>query len=176
LDNCEHLLDACTELVDRILRSCPAVTLVATSREGLGISGEQTYRVPSLSLPRIDGEWSGTHGVGGVDGPDGLSSGTTNHQLARYGGHPTIDQCEAVRLFADRAALVKPGFAITAANAPAVARLCRRLDGVPLALELAAARVRAMPVEQIEARLHDRFRLLTGGSRTALPRQQTLRA
>src|SRR5205807_10557507 len=87
-----------------------------------------------------------------------------------------ITQFEAVRLFAERAALVKPGFGITAENALAVARLCRLLDGVPLALELAAARVRAMPVEQVASRLDDRFRLLTGGSRTALPRQQTLRA
>src|SRR5204863_7216831 len=83
---------------------------------------------------------------------------------------------ESVRLFAERAGLVKPEFRVSEGNAPAIARLCYRLDGIPLAIELAAARVRAMPVEQIEARLNDRFRLLTGGSRTALPRQQTLRA
>src|SRR5207245_8379735 len=116
-------------------------------REALGIGGEQTYRVPSLGLP-----------------PESDAAADLQELL----------QCEAVRLFADRAALVKAGFAVTPGNAGAVARVCRRLDGVPLALELAAARVRAMPVEQIEARLHDRFRLLTGGGRTAPPRQQAL--
>ncbi len=148
LDNCEHLLLACAQLAEAILRHCPKVRLLVTSREALGISGEQTYRVPSLSLPPVTG------GIG-------------NEDLLKY---------EAVRLFVERAVLVKSDFLLTRANSPVLARLCNRLDGIPLALELAAARVRAMPVEQIETRLNDRFRLLTGGSKTTLPQQQTLRA
>jgi predicted ATPase len=148
LDNCEHLLAACAELADTITRCCPRVKILATSREALGISGETVYRVPSLSTP------------------DAVQA-ATSEGLAQY---------EAVQLFADRAAAAQPGFALADQNALAIARLCVRLDGIPLAIELAAARVRAMAVEQIEARLIDRFRLLTGGSRTALPRQQTLRA
>jgi non-specific serine/threonine protein kinase len=121
---------------------------MATSREGLRVAGESTYLVPPLSLPERDR----------LPPPEGLM------------------QFEAVRLFAARAAFNRPGFTVTDNNAPAVAKVCRRLDGMPLAIELAAARVRVLAVEQIAARLDDRFRLLTGGSRTVLPRHQTLRA
>src|SRR5579859_2233985 len=147
LDNCEHLIEACAALAERLLSGAPHLTILATSREPLGLTGESIYRVPSLTLPAAD-----------------------DPTLA------ALERSESGRLFAERAAAVQPGFALTAANAPAVAQICQRLDGIPLALELAAARVRAMPPEQIAARLDDRFRLLTGGSRTALPRQQTLRA
>ena len=150
LDNCEHLIEACAQLADTLLRACPELRLLPSSREALGIAGETAFRVPSLSLP-----------------PLGPRQTPTVETLTTY---------EAVRLFIDRALAVKPDFQMTDANAPAIAQICHRLDGVPLAIELAAARVRAMTVEQIAARLDDRFRLLTGGSRTALPRQQTLRA
>jgi predicted ATPase/class 3 adenylate cyclase len=148
LDNCEHLLSACAQLAEHLLRACPQLRMLATSREGLGIAGELTYRVPSLSLPE----------------PRQLPP---VERLMEY---------EAVRLFAERAVFTEPCFAMREQNAPAVARVCQRLDGIPLAIELAAARLKALPVEQIAVRLDDRFRLLTGGSRTALPRQQTLRA
>ena len=153
LDNCEHLLTATAVLADTLLKACPQITILASSREGLGISGEQIYRIPSLEMPPAPG---------------------TSHALPPDAR--AAFQFDSVRLFAERAALVKADFLLTDANAPTVASLCYRLDGIPLALELAAARVRAMAVEQIDARLNDRFRLLTGGSRTALPRQQTLRA
>jgi predicted ATPase/class 3 adenylate cyclase len=148
LDNCEHLLSACANLAEDVLRSCPNVKILATSREGLGVPGERTYRVPPLSAadPR---------------------------QLP---GLEELRELEAVSLFADRARFSQPDFAVTPANALAVAQVCHRLDGIPLAIELAAARVKALPVEKLAERLDDRFRLLTGGSRTALPRQQTLRA
>jgi predicted ATPase/class 3 adenylate cyclase len=149
LDNCEHLLSACAELADLLLRGCPEVQILATSREALGIAGEQTYVLPSLSLPEAG------------DLP------ARPEDLAPY---------EATRLFVDRAMASQATFAVTASNAGAVVQICRRLDGIPLAIELAAARVKALPVEKINERLDDRFRLLTGGSRTALPRQQTLRA
>src|SRR5713226_5481995 len=148
LDNCEHLLEAGAQLADALLRSCPRLRLLASSREGLGIGGEQTYRVPSLSLPD-----------------------------ARH--LPPLERLrdfEAVQLFADRARLSQATFAVTQANALSVAQVCQRLDGIPLAIELAAARVKALSVEKLNERLDDMFRLLTGGSRTALPRQQTLRA
>ncbi len=148
LDNCEHLLDACAHVADALLRRCPGVQLLATSREALGIAGEVSWRVPSLAIPTADAAVS-------LD---------------------ALLRCDAVRLFIDRALAVQPAFQLTNQNAPAVAQICARLDGIPLAVELAAARVKALTVEQIAARLNDRFRLLTGGSRTALPRQQTLRA
>jgi predicted ATPase/transcriptional regulator with XRE-family HTH domain len=148
LDNCEHVLDACARLADALLRACPALTVLATSREPLGVAGEVPWRVPPLALP-----------------PSG--SPPAAEVLVGY---------EAVRLFVARAVAAQPAFIVTARNAPAVARLCERLDGLPLALELAAARLRALTVEQVLARLDDRFRLLTGGSRTALPHQQTLQA
>jgi predicted ATPase len=149
LDNCEHLLSACAELTGLILRGCPGVQILATSREGLNIPGETTYRLPSLSLP------------------DPRQLPSTVESVSQY---------EAVRLFIDRATAAVPSFAVTNQNAPAVAQLCVRLDGIPLAIELAAARMKAMSVEQVNGRIADMFRLLTGGSRTALPRQQTLRA
>ena len=148
LDNCEHLVAACAHLTDALLRACRNVRILATSREPLGVTGETTWRVPSLSVPD----------------PQRL---------------PPLDgfqEYEAMRLFLDRAVTSEPQFALTSSNAPAVALVCHRLDGIPLAIELAAARVKVLAVEQIAARLNDRFRLLTGGSRTALPRQQTLRA
>ena len=148
LDNCEHLVAACAALADGLLRSCPRVRILATSREALNITGERVWRVPSLAVP------------------DG----------SRLPPLDAFTQIEAVRLFAERAVLAQARFAVTARNAPAVAQVCDRLDGIPLAIELAAARVNALTVDQIAARLDDRFRLLTGGSRTALPRQQTLRA
>ncbi|MBM3459804.1 MAG: tetratricopeptide repeat protein, partial [Armatimonadetes bacterium] len=150
LDNCEHLLDACARLADTLLRSCPRVLLLATSREPLGIAGETAFRVPSLSVPD----------------PEGLR-GATPERLSPY---------ESVRLFIERARQVQPGFQVTNRSAPALASVCHRLDGIPLALELAAARVRSLTVEELNQRLDQRFRLLTGGSRTALPRLQTLRA
>nr|WP_309697143.1 tetratricopeptide repeat protein [Armatimonas sp.] len=148
LDNCEHVLDACARLADALMRGCPSVQILATSREGLGITGEATYRVPSLSLP--DPKQSQT--------PESLS------------------HFEAVRLFIDRALQTQPSFRVTNENAPALASVCFHLDGIPLAIGLAAARARSLSVEEINSKLDQRFRLLTGGSRTALPRQQTLRA
>jgi predicted ATPase len=149
LDNCEHLLAACRDLAAALLRKCPRLRILATSREGLGIPGETLWRVPSLSVPEDIGRLPNAE------------------ELVLY---------DAVRLFVDRAASTAPGFAVTCENAPVVAQVCQRLDGMPLAIELAAARVKVLTVEQIAARLGDRFLLLTGGSRTLLPRQQTLRA
>ncbi len=147
LDNCEHLIDACARLADHLLHTCPSLTILASSREALGITGEVSYRVPSLSLPALEG--------------------VTPENLALS---------EAAQLYLERAAAANPRFTLTPGNAPAVGQICRRLDGIPLALELAAARSKLLSAEQIASRLDDRFRLLTGGSRTALPRQQTLRA
>jgi len=148
LDNCEHLVEACAALADALLRSCPKVCILATSREALGVGGESAWLVPSLALPE----------------PGQLPP---IEKLTRY---------EAISLFAERANSVASTFELTEANAPAVARVCQMLDGMPLAIELAAARVRVLSVEQISSRLEDSFALLTGGSRTALPRQRTLRA
>ena len=150
LDNCEHLLTGCASVAAALLRACPDVRLLATSREPLGIAGEQVYRVPCLSLP---------------DPKQALAA--TPENLAAF---------ESVRLFIERAQAVKPEFVCTSGNASALARLCHRLDGIPLALELAAARIRALSVDEIETRLDQCFRLLTGGNRAAMPRQQTLRA
>jgi predicted ATPase/class 3 adenylate cyclase/DNA-binding CsgD family transcriptional regulator len=135
LDNCEHLLDACAALVVGLQGGCPAATILATSREPIGVAGEVSWRVPSLSLAD-----------------------------------------EAIELFTDRARGVRPDFHLTDDNAATAAEICRRLDGVPLAIELAAARVRVLSLTEIRDSLHDRFRLLTGGARTAVRRQQTLRA
>ena len=148
LDNCEHLVDACARMADRLLQAAPNVRILASSREALGIGGEVTYRVPSLGLPDV-------------------------HHLPPF---ESLSQYEAVKLFIDRAASAVPTFAVTNDNAPALAQICDRLDGIPLAIELAAAKVRVLSVDQIAKRLDDRFRLLTGGSRTALERHQTLRA
>jgi predicted ATPase/DNA-binding winged helix-turn-helix (wHTH) protein/exonuclease VII small subunit len=146
LDNCEHLLDACATLADAILRSAAGTTIIATSREPLHLAGEQTYSLPTLSLPDPTG------------------------------GTEAVERSEAVQLFMERAQRQQAGFALTSVRAPVVAQLCIHLDGIPLALELAAARIRSLSIEQINARLDNRFRLLTGGPRMALPRQQTLRA
>jgi len=148
LDNCEHLVHACAELAKQLLQAGANVKVLASSREHFNIAGETMYTVPPLSVPR----------------PEGAISVAS------------ILQCEAVRLFVERATAVQSAFVLSDQNAPAVVEICQRLDGIPLALELAAARVRAMSVEQIAARVNDRFRLLTSGDRTALPRQQTLRA
>jgi predicted ATPase/DNA-binding CsgD family transcriptional regulator len=148
LDNCEHLLDACADLLGRLLLAAPRLRVLATSREPLGMGGEQVWPVPTLSVP-------------------GLDAGTAGGPAYRY---------EALRLFQDRASAVRPGFTLGRDNAAAVAQVCRRLDGLPLAIELAAVWVRALSVEQILARLHDRFELLTAGARLAPARHQTLRA
>jgi predicted ATPase/DNA-binding CsgD family transcriptional regulator len=148
LDNCEHLIDACARLAEALLHACPTLRILATSRELLGIAGERNFPVPPLSLPEAER-------LSAFENPAGY---------------------EAIRLFVDRAQAVVPGFELTEHNAPAVANLCRRLDGIPLAIELAAARVKALTVEQISSRLEGSFALLTGGSRTAMARQRTLRA
>ena len=148
LDNCEHLVEAAAQFADAMLRVCPDLRLLVSSREALGIAGEKAWPVRSLSIPRA-------------------------------GAPPSVEnasQYEAINLFVDRAKIVSSAFSITPANVSAVAQICARLDGIPLAIELAAARVKLLKAEQIAERLDDRFRLLTGGSRTALPRQQTLRA
>jgi predicted ATPase len=148
LDNCEHLLRACADLSVQLLQAGPDLKILASSREHLRVNGETTYPVPPLSVP------------------DPHAKITLE----------ALTQCEAVRLFVERARAVQPGFQVIQINVKAVADICQCLDGIPLALELAAARVRALSVEEIAARLSDRFGLLTRGDRTALPRQQTLRA
>ena len=146
LDNCEHVIGACARLADALLRSCPNVTLLATSREPLSVDGERVYRVPSLAVP--------------AEGDD------AEH----------IRTSEAVRLLADRAGAQGVTLDWDEPGAAVAGRICRRLDGIPLAIELAAARLRVIPAAELEARLDQRFAILTGGSRAALPRQQTLRA
>ena len=148
LDNCEHVIDGCAELAEALLRGAPALRMIATSREALGVPGETVCRVPSLSLP------------------EALPSLPPEALL----------ESEATRLFIDRAGAVEPGFSVTPDNGPVIAEICRRLDGIPLAIELAAARVAVLSVDQINTRLQDRFRLLTGGTRTAVARQRTLEA
>ncbi|MBA3653266.1 MAG: LuxR family transcriptional regulator [Actinobacteria bacterium] len=143
LDNCEHVIAAAAAMAESVLKQCRGLTVLATSREPLGVPGELTYSVPSLTVPGQD---------------------------------RAVEASEAVQLFADRAALARHDFALTADNVDAVAEICRRVDGMPLAIELAAARVRAMTPEQIRVGLADRFRMLKGGARTLTPRQQTLRA
>ena len=147
LDNCEHLIGGCAKTAEAIVRRCPRVHLLATSREPLGVSGETIYRVPSLSLPAPDD--SGCSAAGSFD---------------------------AVALFADRAAAQGVHLSLDEETAAVVVSVCRRLDGMPLAIELAAARLRSLSLSELRDRLDQRFRLLTGGSRTALKRQQTLRA
>ena len=148
LDNCEHIVESCARLANLLLRNCPGLRVLATSREALGVPGEKLYPVRSLSMPLPE----------------------------RLPPTATLTDFEAIRLFVERARAADPQFELTDARASAVVEICHRLDGIPLAIELAAARARALTVEQIAARLDDRFRLLTGGSRTALPRHQTLRA
>ena len=147
IDNCEHLITGCALLVEQLLRACPDLKILATSRESLVIGGETVYQVSPLSLPEPK-----------VSSPMQLL------------------QSEAVRLFVERARSVKPDFTLVEKNARRVGQICQRLDGIPLAIELAAARNKLLTVENIAARLDDRFNLLTTGNRTALPRHQTLRA
>jgi len=145
LDNCEHVIEGTVELVGALLQSCARVRILATSQEALDIKGESLYPVPSMALPDAD--------MIPLD---------------------EIGEREAVRLFVERAQAVQPDFRLSDANARSVAQICQRLDGIPLAIELAAARIRALPADQILARLDDRFQLLTGGGRTTLPRHRTL--
>ncbi|MEV6153510.1 LuxR C-terminal-related transcriptional regulator [Nonomuraea sp. NPDC052129] len=149
LDNCEHLVDECAVVADMLLRAAPELRILATSRQTLGISGEQMLPVPTLPLPDSD--------------RPGISA-------------EALMQCDGVRLFTERARAVLPTFAVTEDNQDLVLGICRRLDGLPLAIELAAVRLRALSLQQLHDRLDDRFRLLTAGSRATLPRHQTLRA
>ena len=148
LDNCEHVVHACAELAERLLQAGRQLKILTSSREHLHVAGETTYLVPTLGIPDP-------------------SDAPTPETLSEY---------ESIRLFVDRAVAAQPAFTVTERNARPITEICRRLDGIPLAIELAAARVRALSIDTIAERLNDRFRLLTGGSRTALPRQQTLRA
>jgi predicted ATPase/DNA-binding CsgD family transcriptional regulator len=148
LDNCEHLLDACAELADKLLKNCPDLKILATSREGLGIIGEALYQVPSLTIPDIQ-------------------------QISPI---EKLNTYESIRLFQERAQLVQMDFALTKDNAFSVTQICSRLDGIPLAIELAAVRVQTFSAEQIAEQLDQCFQILTGGSRTALPKHQTLQA
>jgi len=147
-DNCEHLVSECAEIAEFLLRRCPGLKIITTSRESLNCPGEYTYRAPSLSLP----------------------------DKSEYNSPEKLAQCEAVRLFTERALSINPDFRISSDNAKALAEICSRLDGIPLAIELAAARIKILTVNKINERLDDRFKLLSGGKRTALPRQQTLKA
>jgi len=148
LDNCEHLLDACAELADKLLKNCPDLKILATSREGLGIIGEALYQIPSLTIP-------------------------DNQQISPI---EKLNTYESIRLFEERAQLVQMDFALTKDNAFSVTQICSRLDGIPLAIELAAVRVQTFSAEQIAEQLDQCFQILTGGSRTALPKHQTLQA
>ncbi len=147
-DNCEHVVEPAARLIDTILRNCPHIKIIATTRQGLGIAGEAVHRVASLAVPQP-------------------SSDLTAEEAMRHG---------AIALFVERAIAATETFRLTDQNVFVVARLCQRLDGIALAIELAAPRLKALSVEQLEAKLSERFRILTGGSRTALPRQQTMRA
>ncbi|HET7875315.1 MAG TPA: BTAD domain-containing putative transcriptional regulator [Methylomirabilota bacterium] len=146
LDNCEHLVEPCARLAETLLRSAPGLRILATSREALGIPGEAVWPTPPLQLP----------------------DETTPA--------PVLPTCDALRLFEERAAAACPGFELSPRTAPAVAGICRRLDGMPLAIELAASRMRTLSLAELAVRLEDRFRLLTGGGRSAVPRHRTLRA
>jgi predicted ATPase/DNA-binding CsgD family transcriptional regulator len=148
LDNCEHLSEACARLATQLLHVCPVVTLLASSRELLGVNGEMPYRVPSLNFP-----------------------GLQEHEMVCG-----LQEYAAVRLFVERAQVAEPGFQATVQNSSQIAKICQLLDGIPLALELAAARLNVLTVEQLVTRLDDAFHLLTGGSRSGLPRHQTLKA
>ena len=148
MDNCEHLIDACADIAEKLLKNSPGLKIIATSREGLRSYGESIYRVSSLDHPDPE----------------------------RVNSPVELSQFEAVRLFIERAVAVNPEFRVTNQNAPSLAQICYQLDGIPLAIELAAARIKILSVEKILEKMNDRFRLLTGGKRTALPRQQTLRA
>jgi predicted ATPase/DNA-binding SARP family transcriptional activator len=153
LDNCEHLARACAVLVDHLLRRCPSLHVLATSRQPLGLTGEIVWRVPPLAVPAL-----------------------ADLKPEEKDPVDLLLQFPAARLFVERAAAARPAFRLTGANAQWVAQICHRLDGLPLALELAAARLRALSAAQVAARLEDRFNLLTGGDAAAFPRHQTLRA
>jgi predicted ATPase/DNA-binding CsgD family transcriptional regulator len=154
LDNCEHLVSTCAEVVYTLLRACPQLSILVTSREALGVAGEQLWSVPPLSVPPSSSrEWPPS------SQPDG-----------------SIEEYEAVQLFLERARAVRPSLALTEDSTVALVRICQQLDGIPLALELAATRVQGLSLESLATRLADRFQLLTGGSRLVLPRHQTLRA
>jgi predicted ATPase len=153
LDNCEHLIDTCAQLAQMLLSDCPRLRILATSREPLGVAGETTWLVPSLALP--DPRLLALSGTNLVNG---------------------LMQVEAIQLFVERATATLPTFTLLPDSAAAIAQICRRLDGIPRAIELAAARVKLLSVAQRAARLDDCFQVLASGSRTALPRQQTLRA
>jgi len=148
LDNCEHLITGCAQLAEQLLTTCPELKILATSREALRLTGESTWYISTLSVP--------------------ASQDKIDVQ--------SVMEYEAIRLFVERAVAVKSDFALTRQNALSVTQVCQRLDGIPLAIELAAARITVLSVNEIVARLNDRFPLLTSGSRTAIPRQQTLRA
>jgi predicted ATPase/class 3 adenylate cyclase len=148
LDNCEHVIEACTRLSGTLLQACPKLSILVSSREALGIAGEVSFRVPPLSMPET-------------------AESLPVDVLAQY---------EAIRLFVERASTASPGFTLTPANAAAILQVCQRLDGIPLAIELAAARVKMLHITEIALRLDNRFRLLTDGNRLAMPRYQTLRA
>ncbi len=152
-DNCEHVVAACGRLADTLLRAAPRLSILASSREPLGIAGETAWPLPPLSLP--------DHWREIVAGPDAVER---------------LTQFEAVRLFIERATLARPAFSVSNDNVHLVAQICWRLDGIPLAIELAAARIRVLTLQQITERLDDRFHLLTTGNRAAVPRQQTLRS
>ncbi len=147
VDNCEHVIEAAADTIAALLRSCPRLRILATSQTRLGVPGEASWPVPPLTVPEPE---------------------TADPRAAA--------EAESVRLFCDRASLARPGFSLTSQNVAAVGEICRQLDGIPLAIELAAARVSALTVAQLAARLGNRFRLLTGGSRAALPRHRTLEA
>jgi predicted ATPase/DNA-binding CsgD family transcriptional regulator len=147
LDNCEHLRDGCAVLVDLLLRQVPGLRVLTTSRQTLGLTGEQVFPVPPLSLPSIDSD----------------------------GGAQSVGHYEAIHLFVERARAVRPGFELSDENVDSVTAICRRLDGVPLAIELAAARLSALSVNELLERLEDRFRLLVSNNAAALPRHQTLK-
>jgi predicted ATPase len=153
LDNCEHVVAACARLAETLLRACPRLHILASSREPMSIAGETAWPVPPLTLP--------DHWREITSSPDAIT------RLGEY---------EAVRLFTERASLARPSFELTNENVHLVTQICWRLDGIPLAIELAAARIRVLSLEQIVERLDDRFHLLTTGSRNAVPRQQTLRS
>jgi len=157
LDNCEHLIAAAADLALRMLGVCPSLTVLASSREPLGVGGEAVFAVPSMALPAA-------------------TSARDVHLAIDPAQFEQASRAEAVRLFVDRAAATLPSFSLDPTNVTVVVEICRRLDGLPLALELAAARVNVLSVEEIAQGLGDRFRLLTGGRRTAVPRQQTLQA
>ena len=148
LDNCEHLIEASAQYAEQLLAGCAKLKILATSRERLGLFNEATWPVPSLPLPEIQ----------------------------RTSSPSELEGYASVALFSERARAINSDFLLTAQNATSIAQICRRLDGIPLAIELAAARIKVLSVDEIASHLTDRFSLLTAGSRTALPRQQTLRA